>query len=272
MLTFFQQRILALNNSTGFNAVKAYLSGCSYYTLKFNNATFITLVLCFILVFFSSSKALADGVVVDKVYHPYVLPNEREVEWRMLAQRENDKSNDLAHRFAYGQSITNSLMLELYLVGERDIKDNFSLTAYEIEARLMLTEQGQYWADWGMLFELEKEHRVDNWEITSGILVEKEFDRTSLTLNAFLIYEWGETREDEFETEFRFQARYRYLEQFQPAIEVYSGEGYLGLGPAFMGIQRFSDQKQFKWETAFITGVNSESQGHILRVAIEYEF
>lgn len=219
-----------------------------------------------------SNAVLADGVVVDKVYHPYVLPNEREVEWRMLAQRENGVSNDLAQRFAYGQSVTDNLMLEFYLVGERDSNEDFSLSAYEIEARWMITEQGQYWADWGLLFEVEKENKENNWEVTSGVIVEKEFGRTSLTLNAFLIYEWGDTLEDEMETEFRLQYRYRYLEQFQPAIEVYSGEDYLGVGPAFMGVQRFSGQKQLKWEAAFITGINSESQGHILRVAIEYEF
>ena len=228
------------------------------------SASFICLLL--------SHLALADGVVVDKVYHPYVLPNEREVEWRILAQRENGVSNDLAHRFAYGQSLTDNVMLEFYLVGERDVQGDFSLNAYEIEARWMMTEQGQYWADWGMLFELEKERKDNNWEVTSGVIVEKEFGRTSVTLNAFLIYEWGDTLEDEIETEFRLQSRYRYLEQFQPAIEVYSGENYLGLGPAFMGIQRFSGQKQLKWEAAFITGVNSESQGHIIRLAIEYEF
>lgn len=246
-----------------------------FLPVNFINHSRVKLCVCFTPVLISlllSSSALADGVVVDKVYHPYVLPNETEVEWRMLAQRENGVSNDLAQRIAYGQSVTDNLMLEFYLVGERDSNDDFSLSAYEIEARWMITEQGQYWADWGMLFEVEKEREENNWEITSGVIIEKEFGRTSLTLNAFIIYEWGDTLQDEMETEFRLQYRYRYLEQLQPAIEIYSGEEYLGLGPAFMGVQRFSDQKQLKWEAAFITGVNSESQGHILRVAIEYEF
>lgn len=241
-------------------------------SLSFNGFLylFISGLLCVSLVL--SNTVLADGVVVDKVYHPYVLPVEKEFEWRMLAQRENGDSKDLAQRFAYGQSVSDNVMLEFYLVGERDSSDNFTLSAYEIEARWMITEQGQFWADWGLLFEVEKEHKENNWEVTSGIIMEKEFGPTSLTLNAFLIYEWGETIQNEMETEFRLKYRYRYLEQFQPAIEVYSGENYLGLGPAFMGIQRFSGQKQLKWEAAFITGVNSESQGHILRLAIEFEF
>jgi hypothetical protein len=217
------------------------------------------------------SIAYADGVVVDKVYHPYVLPNEREIEWRLFSHREIE-NNKLAQRIAYGQSVGEKLMLEFYLVGERDIYNDFSLTSYEVEARWMLTDQGEYWADWGVLFEIEKERQDQNWEVTSGILFEKEFGRTSLTLNAFLIYEWGKTIKEEFETEFRLKYRFRYTEQLQPAIELYSGENYLGVGPAFMGLQRFTGQKQLKWELGFITGLDSRSKGHILRVAIEYEF
>jgi len=93
-----------------------------------------------------------------------------------------------------------------------------------------------------------------------------------LALNAFIIYEWGNTIASEFETEFRLKYRYRYIEQFQPAIELYSGENYLGIGSAFMGLQRFSAKKQLKWEVGFITGVDSRSNGHIFRVAVEYEF
>ena len=53
---------------------------------------------------------------------------------------------------------------------------------------------------------------------------------------------------------------------------VYSGEDFFGIGPAFMGIQRFDGQKQLKWEFGFITGLNRRSKGHVLRVALEYEF
>ena len=63
------------------------------------------------------------------------------------------------------------------MFGERDSQENFGLQAYEIEARWMLTEQGQYWADWGMLFELEKQHQIDNWEAKVGVLAEKEFGK-----------------------------------------------------------------------------------------------
>jgi hypothetical protein len=226
--------------------------------------------LVLVLSCFYSVYTYADGVVVDKVYHPYVLPNEREVEWRLLSHQTND--NNQAQRFAYGQSVLDDVMIELYVIGERDNDGDFGIASYEIETRWMLTEQGEYWADWGVLFEIEREHNQGTWEATAGVLFEKEIGRTSLTINAFLLYEWGQSIQDEMEVEFRVQYRYRWLPQFQPAIELYSGEDYAGIGPAFMGIQRFHGQKQLKWEAGFITGLNSESEDHILRVAIEFEF
>jgi len=224
-----------------------------------------------VMLFVSSATAIADGMVVDKVYHPYVLPNEREFEWRLMS-RQTDNNTLLGQRLAYGQSISETVMVEGYLIGEKTETEDFGLQAYEIEVRWMMTEQGELWADWGMLFEVEKQHNSNDWEVTSGIIFEKEFGRTSLTMNLFGIYEWGETIQDEIEVEFRLKYRYRWMPQIQPAIEIYTGENYFGIGPAFMGIQRFDGQKQLKWEAGFIMEVSNSGKDHSLRVALEYEF
>jgi len=220
---------------------------------------------------FCISICQADGIPVDKVYHPYVLANERELEWRFTS-RQNDNGNVLAQRFAYGHAVSEYLTIEGYIVGERDDTGDFGLQAYEIEARWMLTDQGEFWADWGMLFELEKQHKKDIYEFTSGLLFEKEFTQTSLTINALLVYEWGKDIQDEFEAEFRLKYRYRYLPALQPSIEIYSGENFVGAGPGFMGVHRYEGQKQLKWELAFIAGLNGDSKDHTLRFALEYEF
>jgi hypothetical protein len=227
-------------------------------------------VLFIVLVIFSTN-VFADGMVVDKVYHPYVLPNEREFEWRLMS-RQTDDNSLIGQRIAYGQSINETVMVEGYLIGEKTATEDFGLQAYELEVRWMMTEQGEYWADWGMLFEVEKQHGSNDWEVTSGIIFEKEFGRTSLTMNLFGIYEWGDNLQDEFETEFRLKYRYRWLPQIQPAIELYTGEGYFGIGPAVMGIQRFDGQKQLKWEAGFITELSSYGKDHSLRISLEYEF
>ena len=227
------------------------------------------LILIILLTF--SKLAFADGLVVDKVYHPYVLPNEKEFEWRLMS-RQTEHHSLLGQRVAYGHSVSDTVMIEAYLVGEKTIDDDFGLQAYEVEVRWMLSEQGELWADWGMLFEVEKMHANNDWEVTAGVLFEKEFGRTSLTMNLFGIYEWGENLQDEIEVEFRLKYRYRWLAQLQPAIEIYTGENFFGVGPAFMGIQRFDGQKQLKWEAGFITEVSNSGKDHALRITLEYEF
>jgi hypothetical protein len=213
----------------------------------------------------------ADSNPVDKVYHPLVVANERKVEWRFAARELEDK-NYLAQRFAYGQALTERLIVEAYLSGERDQSDDYGLKGYEIELRYMLTEQGQYWADWGLLFEFEKQHDSDTYEITTGLLFEKEYVHTSLTINALLIYEWGQNIKNEMETEFRLQYRYRYMPEIQPAIEIYTGEDFIGVGPALMGVHRFEGIRQLKWELAFINGFNGEKYDETLRFVLEYDF
>ncbi len=213
----------------------------------------------------------ADNFTVDKVYHPYVLPFEKEFEWRFTS-RQNDNGNVLLQRFAFGHAISEFVTLEGYIVASRDQSDNFGFEGFEIESRWMITEQGKYWADWGMLFEYEQIQGRDEREFTTGILMEKEFDRTSLTTNLMFVYEWGKDTENELEMEFKVKYRYRWRPQLQPAIEFYSAEGYVGVGPAFMGVHRYEGQKQLKWELGFIAGLNGDAKDHTLRFALEYEF
>nr|WP_225738591.1 hypothetical protein [Pseudoalteromonas aurantia] len=218
-----------------------------------------------------SLASYADGMVVDKVYHPYVLPFEREVEWRMLS-RKTQSGNVLAQRAGLGWAIAETVTVEGYAIGERDTEDNFDLAAYELEMRWQVVEQGRYWADWGILVELEKQHKTSAYEAAIGLLFEKEFGKLSLTMNGFVVREWGSAVENEWEGEFRAQIRYRYMSEFQPAIELYSGEDFIGVGPAVIGLYRFQGQKQLKWEIGFVTELSQSVNDHSFRLAVEYEF
>jgi hypothetical protein len=221
-----------------------------------------------------SCGALADGTVVDKVYHPYVQPLEREFEYRFAYQKqaEHPDNNAMAQKIGYGFSIAERMALELYVTADRVSPEDYKLSGYELELRWMLTEQGEYSADWGLLFELERQNNLDNYEFSTGLLVEKEFGPTSLTLNALAVYEWGQTLESEVEAEFRLQYRYRWLPQVQPAIEFYAGENYKGAGPSMMGVHKFSGLEQLKWEFAVIFAIDASTVNNTLRFALEYEF
>lgn len=234
-----------------------------------NNHSILFASLCFL--FLTTRCAFADGMVVDKVYHPYVIANEMEVEWRLMSS-QTDTQNRLAQRFGFGYSVAENVAMEFYIIGERDEFGDFGATAFELETRWMLSEQGQYSLDWGAIFEIERNTLVNSFEAAAGLAIEKEFTKTSLTLNWFLIYEQGSSIESEFESEFRAKLRYRYMPEIQPAIELYAGEDYFGIGPAIMGVHRFVGQRQIKWEAGFITELSNSGKDHTLRFALEFEF
>jgi len=221
-----------------------------------------------------ANLGFANGVVIDKVYHPYVQPLEQELEWRALFQDDQPGADDniQLHRLAYGRSLNDHWFGEIYIIGEKSEDESFEIEAYEIEALWQITEQGEYWADWGLVFELEREADENAQEFATGILVEKEWGKWSGTANAFVGREWGSDIENEWETKLNLQARYRYSRAFEPAIEFYSGEDTQGLGPVFIGQVNLGVKRQIKWEAGSIFGLNKDSPNQTLRMLIEFEY
>lgn len=218
--------------------------------------------------------ALADGLVIDKVYHPYVDAMETELEYRSIFQ---DEQKDLVtpsqvHQFAIGRSIGDRMFGELYAVGYKNRNRSLDLESIEAELKWQLTEQGEYAFDWGLMFEYENELDLNAQEFTTGILSEREFGRWSGTANLMLIYEWGNSIKDEFESVLAVQARYRMSQSFEPGIELYSGQNSRGLGPVVQGTINTGIRKKLHWETGVIFGLEEKSADTTLRFLLEYEF
>ena len=229
-------------------------------------------VLCLVLCL--SSEALADGTVIDKVYHPYVQPLERELELRSSIERDSAKTaaETQVYRLGYGQSLNDYWFAEGYLIGQQQQDNSLRLQAFELEALWQLTEQGEYWADWGMLFELEKARSQNIMEFSSALLIEKEWGRWTGTANLHAIYEFGEEINNEFETALATQLRYRYQRSFEPALELYKGQNTLGLGPVVTGTVLLGDRRQLYWEAGAILGLDSDTADQTYRLLLEYEF
>jgi hypothetical protein len=221
-----------------------------------------------------SVRAIADGNVVDKVYAPYVQSLERELEYRVIVQNDdNDTLDDVQfHRLGFGLSWSDRWFTELYLIGVRTNTDSLAVEAYELETKWQLTEQGEYWADWGLLFELETVRHGDAWEYGTTLLVSKEWGRWVTTANAGLIYEWGDDIANEWETQLALQGRYRLTRGFEPALEFYSGESAKGLGPVIVGDIRTGGRTKLHWEVGAIFGLDSESPDQTYRGLLEFEF
>jgi hypothetical protein len=231
-------------------------------------------ILVFLVSFIKIDIAHADGNVIDKVYHPYVDAMEKELEFRSLFQ--NLPVTNLlpvqVHQLSLGSAWGNSFFGEAKLVGSKTQQKGFELSAFEFELKWQLTEQGEYSADWGVVFEIEHGVERDLDELSVGLLIEKEFGRWSTTANLFAIQEWGDSIEGEFETVFGLQARYRHARLFEPALEFYLGQNTVGIGPVLIGSANVGARKSLSWEVGVIAGLSNKSPNSTYRVLLEYEF
>lgn len=221
-----------------------------------------------------TSNAIADGITIDKVYHPYVQPLEREVELRWLQFNDDTSNNNQVYRLGLGQSFTDTLFAEVYVVTEKNNdSDDSRISAYEAELKWQLTEQGEYSADWGLLFELENQTDDSILDAAATLLVEQEWGgRYVGTANLSLGFEVGGDIDSEMESAAAMQIRYRYSRALEPALELYISPATLGLGPVLMGDKRFEAGKQLHWEFGIIAGLSEKTPNATLRALMEYEF
>lgn len=217
----------------------------------------------------------ADGLAIDKVYHPYVDPLAWELEWRVTHADYNPASSidrEEVHRFGLSKAVVPGVRLEGYLLAERSANQEFKIEGYELEALWQMTEQGEKWLDYGLLFELEKARGQNAWEGATSLLLERELGRYSFTANLEVGYEWGVDIRDEWETGLALQARYRYRMAFEPMLEFLMGEDTVGVGPAVQGNIRLGTMKSLHWQAAVVVGVDSDTPDYTLRGLLEYEF
>lgn len=219
--------------------------------------------------------ALADGSTIGKVYHPYVEQLEWELEWRMTHENENPVTGDKrrqSHLLGLGHAFSEYWFAEAYLIGERSSEHSLDIRAYELELLWQLSEQGEYFVDYGLMFELEKENSLDVWEYSTVLLLEKEFGRFSATANLGVTYEWGEDIANEWETSLSLQGRYRYSPRFEPAVEFYSAQDTLGVGPVLTGMERVGRLQAIRWEAGVIVGIDGDTADYTVKAVLEYEF
>ena len=240
--------------------------------MRMNTRTLTIVIFVYTLCF--TGMVSADGNSVDKVYHPYVLPLETEIEWRAISQNEEDAAleNKQTHRFGIGSSFVENWFTEIYLIGNKSSTKDFQVNAMEIEAKVQLTEQGEYAADWGLLFELERNFDRNLNEIAIGLLVEKEWGRWVGAGNVFIEFEQRDDDKSEIEIILATQLRYRYSRLFEPAVEFYTNQDTLAIGPTIMGNIRLGIAKKIHWEFGVILGLANNTPDQTVRALVEYEF
>lgn len=209
---------------------------------------------------------------MNRVYHPYVEQNERELEYGFTL-RDLSGDSELLNRAALGYAWNDKIFTELYLLTESLTHEGEQVRGYEAELKWQITEQGEYWADWGLLLEAGTTQDISSHELAAGILWEKEIaSRWVAAINLMAEYEYGKDIKDEFETALRAQLRYRQGAAFEPALELYLDDQDWAAGPAFMGTLKLSGRKQLRWELGLLFGLDIETPESNLRGGVEFEF
>lgn len=216
--------------------------------------------------------AVADGVVVTKIYDPYVQPLETEIEWRFIGQAQDTIPDVQRHYLGFGRSLSDRWAVEIYAIAQKSLGENLSVDTYELEAKWQLTEQGEFAVDWGLLFELEREIEENAWEASAQLLASRDFGKASVIANFGVGYEWGERIQNEIETTLRVQTRYRLNEKFEPGLELHVGQDTTAIGPLLSGLVRVSRGRKLRWELGLFAGVSDSSPDHILKANLEFEF
>jgi hypothetical protein len=216
--------------------------------------------------------AFADGIVVDRVYDPYVQPLETEIEWRSILQSGDETADIDKHIFGVGRSLSDRFALELYAIGTREGGESLDIDAFEAELRWQITEQGEFAFDWGAVFELERDTGENVWEASASVVAARDLGRWTALANLGLVYEWGGGVGDEIETDLHLQARYRMRESFEPAIELHMGQDTAVLGPVLTGLIRTAPGRKLRWEAGLFLPLDNASPDRVVRLNFEYEF
>jgi hypothetical protein len=212
---------------------------------------------------------------VDKVYSPTVELGETELEMRGLYMADGDASRDGAQKtkIGLGYGLTSRVFIEGYLEFEKPAGGDYRLEAYEFEAKFQLSEQGQYFADFGLLTELEKVRKADEWEFKIGPLIQKPFGNWLGTVNLLGETAFGSDVSESGQWKFLGRAQLKYLSspRFEPGLEYYGDQGTQAFGPVMYGRIDFRSSKLL-WQAGWLFGLDSATSDNTIRWQFEWEF
>lgn len=219
-----------------------------------------------------------------QVYSPNVVKGEKEVELRGFNSWGTNKHSgaDKAARFAVGYSPTDYWATELYVGAEREPGESLKVEEYEWENRFQLTPQGKYWADMGLLSEVEiPRFSHDPYEVKVGPTFAKDFGRFTAQLNLVAAHQYGTNAEPGVELSYRSRLQYRYKRLISPIIEAYGQPvGKIGawgrprhqIGGGVTGQLVLGGGKNLRYSAVVLVGASNSAADTTGVVRLEYEF
>lgn len=212
---------------------------------------------------------------VDKIYGSTVEQGEFEVEMRGIHVVDDDFIEGAsASLIGVGYGVNAKWFVEGYAEVEDLPGEDPEIEAYELENRFQLTEQGQYFADFGLLVEVEKVRELDIIELKGGPLIQKDFGNWTGKANLLVERQFGDDKtEDEWEFIGRAQLKYRLSSAFEPGIEYHTDENTNAVGLVGMGaIGQGAAGTKVKWLLGAYAGLDDDTPDTQVRWELEFEF
>ncbi len=213
------------------------------------------------------------AVEPDTIYSPRVEQGERELEYkgRYFYDRESDEHRQSQNKLALGYGPTSYWWTELYAEYEHTPGNGGGWSAFEWENRFQFTEPGQYWVDVGALVELERTHPGTGKEARVGLLLEKDIDETTLTVNWLVSRAFAGEESSRWEQVYRAQWAWRYRAELQPLVQWQSDEHSAYAGPGISGKLRIATQ-HVGYHLTWLRRISGDIPKNAMRVQLEYEF
>jgi len=255
------------------------IGGAMYLSRR--TVTFVPAAAAATIIFAIAAFAPQPAYAHHKVYSPIVEGGEAEIEFRGHYDWDGNAAVDGGQKYKLtgGYGVTDRWYTEIIMEYEVDATGGSQVAAWEWENILQLTEQGQYWADWGLILEYAAERGGPD-KIEFGPLMAHEFGNVLLNANLIFEREIGAGASTDFEVEYQWDLRWRGNPRFEPGLQMYGELGDLDglsldtehqIGPAFFGMVDH-DNGHWRYDAALLFGVTSASPDMTVRFQLEYEF
>src|SRR5258706_5696043 len=224
----------------------------------------------------------------DDVHMPSVDYGEREIDFKYGTWKLKDEPvRETASSLGFGYGVTQWWFTEAYLKYESNRGERNEYDAFEWENKFQLTELNQYFADVGLITEVEipRERREEGYDLKAGPLFQAATG--PIRWNANLLFERvvrGRSEEPRAtEMGYQLQARYSLAPSFEIGAQAFGEMGRWDhwqpaseqnhrAGPALFGKVKLGGREAIRYNAAWLHGVSRAAPRDAFRLQAEYEF
>jgi high-affinity iron transporter len=195
-----------------------------------------------------------------------------------------DLSNEQGWELAVGYAFTPWWFSEVEAEWEQEGDHNTTYYGgFALVNIFRFTEQGEYWADFGLFTELEfPDEAEDANKIEIGPMIQKEIGRTVSNLNIIFVRDYGKHAEHDTEFEYEYQTKWLGNKKLEFGLQAFGefgevedthsfGDQEHKIGPALFGEIAAGGHHKIKYNSALLIGLTDNTPDETLRFTVEYE-